>query len=119
MAADEGLDRAHYQIGVLYEYGRGVRQNFPKAMRWYRRAAAQGLASAQTNIGYLYGAGLGVPKDNAEAMPWYRMGAAQGDALAQFDIGVMYEKAAASGRIMRRRCAGIAEPRTKAWRGRS
>src|SRR5438045_3029529 len=83
---------AQYQVGVLYEYGRGVSQNFTKAMRWYRRAAAQGLASAQTNIGYLYGAGLGVPKDNAEAMRWYRMGAAQGDALAHFGMGGMDER---------------------------
>ena len=31
----------------MYENGRGVRQDYAEAVKWYRQAAAQGFAEAQ------------------------------------------------------------------------
>ena len=70
---------ALFNLGVLYENGRGVPQDDAEAVKWYRKAAEQGSASAQYNLGLLYGAGQGVPQDYAEAVKWYRKPAEQGD----------------------------------------
>jgi len=44
---------------LLYEYGRGVAQDYGEAMRWLRSAADQGYAAAQLDIGVLYEYGRG------------------------------------------------------------
>ena len=38
----------------MYERGRGVRQDFAEAVRWFRRAAEQGNARGQNNLGAMY-----------------------------------------------------------------
>src|ERR1019366_3828126 len=48
-AADQGLANAQYELGVLFQSGKGVEQDFAKASAWYRKAADQGLAGAQLN----------------------------------------------------------------------
>ena len=59
---------AQYNLGVMYENGRGVPQNDAEAVKWYRKAAEQGLASAQNNLGVMYANGEGVPQNDAEAV---------------------------------------------------
>lgn len=89
--ADRGEPIAQYNLGLLYEDGKGVAQDYARAADWYRRAAEQGHASAQLNLGHLYDQGLGVAKDLALAADWYRKAAEQGDALAQDSLGYLYE----------------------------
>ena len=88
--AEEGDAEAQFQLGLLYDTGRGVRQNPAKAIRWYRAAADQGHAAAQNNLGLLYDYGRGISQDAAEAMRWYRSAADQGFAVAQYNLGFMY-----------------------------
>ena len=38
---------AQYNLGVMYENGRGVRRDRVEAVRWYRLAAEQEYANAQ------------------------------------------------------------------------
>ncbi|WP_419636494.1 tetratricopeptide repeat protein, partial [Thiolapillus sp.] len=40
--AKQGDARAQYALGVLYDNGQGVGQNFKEAMKWFRKAAEQG-----------------------------------------------------------------------------
>ena len=89
-AADRGTAEAQFQLGLLYDTGRGVRQNPAEAIRWYRAAADQGHAAAQNNLGLLYDYGRGISQDAAEAMRWYRSAADQGFAVAQYNLGFMY-----------------------------
>jgi hypothetical protein len=70
-------------LGLLYEYGRGVPQDYQKAEDWYERAAAAGQPVAMTNLGILYEYGRGVPKDYQKAKEWYEKGAAAGDERAK------------------------------------
>jgi hypothetical protein len=49
-AADQGDADAQYNIGWLYEHGRGVAQDYAEAMRWYRKAADQGNANAKAGL---------------------------------------------------------------------
>ena len=81
--ADQGNANAQFAIGIMYENGRGVPQNYGQAAIWYGKAADQGLADAQANLGWAYANGWGVPRDYAQAVVWYRKAADQGNAFAQ------------------------------------
>ena len=89
-AAEQGDATAQFNLGYMYDNGRGVPQNYTEAERWYRMAAEQGNATAQANLGHMYGTGEGVPKNDIEAERWYRMAAEQGNAWAQANLGHMY-----------------------------
>jgi tetratricopeptide (TPR) repeat protein len=52
-----------------------VAQNYPEAVKWYRKAADQGHGKAQVNLGLCYANGQGVKKDYAEAYVWYNLAA--------------------------------------------
>ena len=57
--AKEGDAEAQYQLGVMFEQGKGVKQSFEMAMKYYEKAAKQGNTDAQYNIGNLYFNGHG------------------------------------------------------------
>ena len=90
--ANKGEAWAQTMIGTNYGDGKGIKQNYVEAMKWFRLAAAQGDATAQFNLGSMYGNGQGVPQDYEEAMKWFPLAAAQGDLDAQFNMCVMYAK---------------------------
>ena len=89
--AEAGNEVAQSNLGIMYDFGQGVPQDYKEAMKWYRLAAEQGDATAQYNLGNLLNNGQGVPQDYAEAVKWYRLAAEQGRASAQSSLGVMYE----------------------------
>ena len=91
-AAEQGYAKAQYNLGVAYEKGKGVRQDYTQAVQWYRKAAEQGYADAQSNLGVMYEEGQGASQDYAQAVQWYRKAAEQGLAEAQYNLGVMYAK---------------------------
>ena len=62
---DQGYAVAQTTLGVMYENGYGVPQDYAQAVAWYRKAADQGLAVAQVNLGVMYKNGHGVPQDYA------------------------------------------------------
>ena len=45
--ADQGFAMAQHDLGVFYERGTGVAQDYALAVSWYRKAADQGLARSQ------------------------------------------------------------------------
>ena len=49
-AAEQGLARAQYNLGVMYANGTGVEQSYEKAREWLQKAAKQGLASAKEQL---------------------------------------------------------------------
>ena len=90
--AKQGDARAQYLLGRIYETGEGVRENFVKAAKWYRKAAEQNSVQAQYRLGRLYASGLGVRQSYAEAIQCFRKAAAQGHIPAKNRLGVMYER---------------------------
>jgi uncharacterized protein len=78
--AEQGSAVAEFYLGMMYDAGLGVAQDFTEAAKWYRRAADQGYAEAQLSLGVRYRWGRGVAKDDAEAIRLYRLAAAQGHA---------------------------------------
>lgn len=83
-AADHGDIEAKAQLGfmfnslgILYESGRGVSQDYAEAAVWYRRAADRGQPAAQCNLGLMYANGRGVPQDYLQSYVWLSLGAAR------------------------------------------
>ncbi|MDR0798668.1 MAG: sel1 repeat family protein [Dysgonamonadaceae bacterium] len=46
-AAEQGLTVAQYNMGVMYELGKGVTKNMTEAEKWYGKAAREGYKEAQ------------------------------------------------------------------------
>ena len=90
--AEQGDANAQNSLGWMYNWGKGIAQNFQEAVKWYRLAAEQGYASAQANLGVMYSNGKGVPQDHQEALKWYRLAAEQWNVGAQFNLGLMYDR---------------------------
>ena len=88
--AEQGLAVAQYNLGLMYEKGKGVPQDDKEAARLWILAAEQGYVDAQYNLGVMYNNGNGVPQDYEEAVRWYQLAAEQGDAKAQGNLGAMY-----------------------------
>lgn len=80
-----------YTTAENYRVGRGVKQNFDKAARLYRRAGDQGHAPAQNALGVMYMNGEGIKANPVEAVRWFRRAADQGDPHGQFFLGLSYE----------------------------
>ncbi len=95
-AAEQGHGEAQVNLGLLYEAGLGVRQDYLEAARWYRKALECGSApsrdAAAVHLGVLYGEGLGVERDDAAAVEWFRQAAAAGEPSGQFNLALMYHE---------------------------
>jgi TPR repeat protein len=89
--AARGDSDAALQLGVIYDTGKGVGQDFGRAMQWYRQAAVAGNAFAAFDLGALYDAGRGAARDAGEALHWYRFAAERGLGRAAYALGVMTE----------------------------
>jgi TPR repeat protein len=73
--AEQGHVSAQYYLGLLYDFSKGIPQDFAMARQWYEKAAAQGHGGAQNNLGGLYEFGHGVTRDDVLAYMWYHLAA--------------------------------------------
>lgn len=80
--AEAGHPKAQNNLGIMYQYGRGVAGDLAAAQRWYRKAAEQGLAEAHFNLGVLYMEGEGGTRDLVQAYLWLSLAAQVGDKSA-------------------------------------
>jgi hypothetical protein len=90
--ANQGNAEAQYNLGWMYDIGKGVPKNDAEAAKWYRLAAEQGVAKAQTALGVIYTFEALRTGDYTEALRWYRVAANQGDAHGQYVLGNMYHE---------------------------
>lgn len=89
-SAEEGDASAQNRLGLLYDEGVGVPQDYRQAKEWFEKAAKQGHAGAQTNLGTLYLQGEGAPQSAQMALFWFSRAAEQGDVLAFAKLGWIY-----------------------------
>jgi TPR repeat protein len=86
-----GVPEAQHDLAAIYTAGQGgVKQDYKRALFWFRQAANRGIANASYNLGVLYHQGLGVKPDITEAIKWYKNAAAQGHPEAQYNLGIAY-----------------------------
>ena len=90
-AAKQGDPGAQYEVGMMYAWGRGVKQDLELGAHWTRKAAEQGKRQAQRSLAVMYAQGRGVEQDFVESARWTRRAAEQGDAAAQFSLGKKYQ----------------------------
>ncbi len=83
---------AQFDLGVAFEKGDGVEQDWKQAAAWYRKAAEQHNAYAQHSIGKMYLDGEGVPQNFEKAAKWISKAAEQSHNGAFRDMGEMYWK---------------------------
>ena len=41
--ANQGYAAAQFNLGIMYDEGQGVPQDYAEALKWYRKAAEQGV----------------------------------------------------------------------------
>lgn len=90
--AEAGDKKAQLLLGLMYDNGLGIEQNYQRAAHWYRRAAEQGQPRAQFNLGLMYESGEGIKRDQAAAVGWVRKSAEQGYAEAQDKLARFFEE---------------------------
>ena len=77
--AELGGATSQFQVGWLYNEGKGVIKNYKTAVKWYRLAAEQGYAYAQSALGRVYGGGYGVSQNYIHAYMWFSVAASLWD----------------------------------------
>ncbi len=89
--AERGDADAQYQLGLAYRHGRGVKQDYPEAVRWFRLGEAQFHPGSLNQLGEMYEAALGLDAAEDEALKRYRDAAALSDRDAWANLGHAYE----------------------------
>ena len=87
--AQQGVAWAQADLGVAYELGIALKQDFTQAAYWYQRSASQNSASAQTNLAVLYANGTGVHYNRPKAIELLKKAASQGDSVAKNNLRIM------------------------------
>ena len=83
---------AQFLLGLMYDEGRGVSQDYAEAAKWYRFAAEQGDADGQNLLGAAYANGKGVPQDYVQSHMWLNLSAAQGLETARNERDIIAER---------------------------
>jgi TPR repeat protein len=89
LAAD-GNSEAQKLLGVMYDYGHGVKRDPKEALNWYLKSAKQGDPAVQYQVGAKYFRGDGTGQNYQEAARWWEQAANGGQVDAQFNLGLMY-----------------------------
>lgn len=92
--SDAGDPVAQLKLGLLYYYGRGVRENEKTAVELLTKSANQGNVEAMYHLGnaFAFGAdtaGLAADADQ-EAAKWFFKAASAGNADAQYSLGLLF-----------------------------
>ena len=118
--ASIGNSDAEYDVGAMYQNGRGVTADREQAIHWYRKAARQnnrkaisrlelmqanaarfdremkqaadGDTESQYELGNMYAKGVGTNIDHAQSRLWYEKAASQGHIKAGYKLGVIFHE---------------------------
>src|SRR5947209_6542591 len=84
--------QALYLLGVMYNNGNGVSQDYARAKDLYERAVSLGHPEAMNNLGYMYWKGQGVTKDTNLAISLLTQAGDKGCRAGYYNLGLMYCK---------------------------
>ena len=81
-----------YTLAEMYFYGRGVEQDYFKALNFYGMAYGNGRnINAAFRLAEIYEYGYGVEIDNQRALDYYKDAANGGNVVAMNKLGLIYE----------------------------
>ena len=90
-AATQGDAVGQFDLGLMYEKGKGTLVQIGEAEKWYRAAAEQGHVQAMVQLAGLYLNGLTGSRDEKQALLWYQKAADKGDRDALYQLGLFAE----------------------------
>lgn len=96
LAARKGDVVGEFDLGLIYEKGKGIPVNYAKAKELFTRAASQGYSEAMTQLADMYFNGLGVTRSEQQALQLYKKAASLGDADALYQLGLLSETGVAT-----------------------
>ena len=88
--AEQGNIKAQGRLGLMYERGIGIQQDYDKAREWYNRAIKRNSGFALARRGFMYERGLGELQDYTRAVSYYHRAIEQGNASAYAHLGFLY-----------------------------
>ena len=88
--AEKGDADAQVTLATLYAEGKGVAQNYAKAIELLTEPAEKGNAWGQVNLGTCYILGEGVEQNYEKAVDLFKKSVKQGNPVAQFYLGLCY-----------------------------
>lgn len=88
-AADRRSPQAEHFLALLYEYGRGVPQDFQRAVMYYKRATEQHNVESMYNLALMYMFSRGVQQDFKMALPLLQKAAKNNHAPSLYYLGVL------------------------------
>jgi hypothetical protein len=89
MAAKQGGSSSQFNLGLMYEKGRGVAQSGVKALRWYRKTADRGDYHLKIHLDYICRKCRGAIQSDVEAGSCCGKAADTGNSYAQGTLGTM------------------------------
>ena len=87
--ANSGDKNAQYDMGYVYEWGRGIAENKAMAINWYTKAANNGHLKAMKT---LYSHYLFEQKDIQTGIVWMEKAAGVGDVQSMTNLGYIHER---------------------------
>ena len=84
-ACDGGDTGACYELGVLYDLGRGTSKDPVRSAKYYQKACDKGAFPACINLAVQYDEGRGVAKDPARTASLYKKACSSNDKRARKD----------------------------------
>uniref|UniRef100_A0A158R5Z5 Small ribosomal subunit protein uS5m n=1 Tax=Syphacia muris TaxID=451379 RepID=A0A158R5Z5_9BILA len=81
-------------LGVMYLHGKGVKQDYDKAHRFFKLAADHGWVDGQLNLGHMYYSkvteGLGVKRNYKSAIRYFQLASQSGNVLAYYNLAQIH-----------------------------
>jgi TPR repeat protein len=92
LTQEQGNAKSKFYMGMMYDEGKGVLQDYNEAIKWYRLSAEQGYVKSQYRLGVMYHNGTEVPQDYKKAFKWLLKSAEQMNLKAQKLIRTNYRQ---------------------------
>ena len=87
---------ANYNLGLIYEYGKGVPVDVTQAQKYFLASAQRGAPHAMIRLAHAYLGGGEHGFYAHEALAWLQKAAAKGQVDAWYEMGLMHEAGVAT-----------------------
>ena len=77
-AATHHIAQAEHLLGVIYEYGYGVKQNLQRAMNYYEIASEKKYIESTYNLALMHASARGTPQNFNLALSLFEVGVQSG-----------------------------------------
>ncbi|NBQ85072.1 MAG: hypothetical protein EBU03_02970 [Methylophilaceae bacterium] len=95
-AKEQEQNLANYNLGLIYEYGKGVPVDVTQAQKHFLASAEKGSSQAMLRLAHAYMGGGELGFYGHEALAWLKKAAAKGQVDAWYELGLMHEAGVAT-----------------------